>query len=97
LHTRRYRQDCQRLFGYFIDHEPDSAFGGEAERQNEDAAFVQTQSLLALYEGYFETATIGESELQPDELLELTKEMFPSAHEANSMNLHLYRSACGRP
>lgn len=24
LHTRKYRQDCQMLFGRFIDHEPDS-------------------------------------------------------------------------
>lgn len=22
LHTRKYREDCQMLFGYFIDHEP---------------------------------------------------------------------------
>lgn len=99
LHTRLYRQDCQRLFGYFIDHEPDSAFAGEAERQNEDGAFVQTQSLLALFERYFQTETFGESELRLDELLELAEQMFPSAHEERtiSVNLALYRSACGRP
>ena len=101
LHTRLYRQDCERVFGYFIDHEPDSAFGGEAEGQNGDAAFVQTQSLLALFEGYFKTATSGESEFHPneDELLELAKEMFPSAHEERAISAHLqvYRSACGRP
>lgn len=101
LHTRRYRQDCQWLFGYFIDHEPDSAIGGEAEGQNEDAAFVQTQTLLALFEGYFQTSTLEESEFYPhkDELLELAKKMFPSAYEerAISVNSYLYRSACGRP
>jgi hypothetical protein len=89
------------VFGYFIDHEPDSAFGGEAEGQNGDAAFVQTQSLLALFQGYFKTATSGESEFHPneDELLELAKEMFPSAHEERAISAHLqvYRSACGRP
>lgn len=97
LHTRLYRQDCDRLFGYFIDHEPDSAFGGEAERQNGDEAFVHTQSLLALFEEYFETTTLGESEFHPDELLQLAEKTFPSAPDASSVNLHLYRSACGRP
>lgn len=99
LHTRLYRQDCQRLFGYFIDHEPDSAFEGEAEGQNGDEAFVHTQSLLALFEGYFEKVTSEESDLHPDELIELAEETLSSAHQerAISLNLHLYRSACGRP
>lgn len=99
LHTRLYRQDCQRLFGYFIDHEPDSAFEGEAEGQNGDEAFIYTQSLLALFEGYFEKGTSEESEFHPDELSELAAETLPSAHQEKtiSLNLHLYRSACGRP
>lgn len=99
LHTRLYRQDCQWLFGYFIDHEPNSAFGGEAERQNRDAAFIQTQSLLALFEGYFQTVALEESEFYPDKLIELAEEILPLAHEeeAISVNIHLYRSACGRP
>lgn len=101
LHTRLYRQDCEWLFGYFIDHELDSVFGGEAEGQNGDAAFVKTQSLLALFEGYFQTSALEESEFHPheDELLELAKKTFLSAHEDRdiSVNSHLYRSACGRP
>lgn len=99
LHTRLYRQDCERLFGYFIDHEPDSAFGGETESKNGDVAFVQTQSLLARFEGYFETATLGESEFHRNERSELAAETFSSAHHKSniSVNLYLYRSACGRP
>ena len=27
LHTRKYREDCQMLFGYFIDHEPNLKVG----------------------------------------------------------------------
>jgi hypothetical protein len=80
LHTRKYRQDCELLFGYFIDHEPDSEFGDEVKRQNLDTAFAQTQVLLALFEQHFEIEASGESDLHQDK-----------------RNLHLYRTACGRP
>jgi hypothetical protein len=66
LHTRKYRQDCERLFGDFIDHEPESELRDEANRQNLEAAFAQTQALLALFEGYFETAASGEPKLHQD-------------------------------
>jgi len=66
LHTRQYREDCEMLFGYFIDHEPDSEFGDEVERQNLDTAFAQTQALLALFEQHFEIEAVGESELHQD-------------------------------
>ncbi len=66
LHTRQYRQDCEMLFGRFIDHEPDSEFRDDANRQNLDAAFARTQALLALFEGYFEAEVTGEAELHQD-------------------------------
>lgn len=53
LHTRKYRQDCELLFGYFVDHEPESECRDEANSQNMEAAFAQTQALLAVFEEYF--------------------------------------------
>jgi|SRR5919199_1300824 hypothetical protein len=97
LHTRKYRGDCERLFGYIIDHEPDCEFWGEAKRQNLNAAFAQTQELLALFEGYFETDASPEFELHPDHAINLAEETFQSENEADKGHLHLYRSACGRP
>lgn len=97
LHTRQYRQDCEGLFGYFIDHQPDSEFCAQTKRQNLDAAFVQTQSLLALFEEYFETDASAESELHQDNALNLLQEKVQSVNEADPVNLHLHRSACGRP
>ena len=86
LHTRKYRQDCELLFGHFIDHEPDSELWSEAN-QNLDTVFAQTQALIALFEQYFETDTV----------MKLSQERFQSENMADAGNLHIYRSACGRP
>ncbi|MEW6492625.1 MAG: glycine-rich domain-containing protein-like [Cyanobacteriota bacterium] len=53
LHTRKYRQDCIMLFNNFIDHEPETERSDEVNSPNIEAAFAQTQALLALFEGYF--------------------------------------------
>ena len=95
LHTRRYRQDCEMLFGCFIDHDPESELQGEANQHNLDAAFAQTQALLALYERHFEESVSGEFELYPVKGLELTK--YQSQIGNDQRDIHLYRSACGRP
>ncbi|HEY9669038.1 MAG TPA: glycine-rich domain-containing protein-like [Coleofasciculaceae cyanobacterium] len=87
LHTRKYRQDCEMLFGDFIDHQPASELSGETGQQNLDAAFVQTQALLALFEGYFET-TSEVAEVHEAELAQ---------YQPQQEHLHLYRAACGRP
>jgi hypothetical protein len=96
LHTRKYRQDCELLFGYFIDHEPESEFWGEAN-QTLDTAFAQTQALMALFEQCFETDTAEEMELRPTIGMEIDRERFPSENMTDTGNLHIYRSACGRP
>ncbi len=80
LHTRQYRQDCQQIFGRFMDHEPNSIVTSDCECEKMEAAFTQTQALLALFEKYF----IPESPAQ-------------SGQDIDWGNLHLYRSACGRP
>lgn len=56
LHTRKYRQDCIMLFDNFIDHEPEPERSDEMNSPKMEAAFAQTQALLALFEGYFENA-----------------------------------------
>lgn len=41
LHTRKYREDCQMLFGYFIDHEPNLKIRQKVEGrgQKDEAEF----------------------------------------------------------
>ncbi len=35
LHTERYRADCQRLLGRFLDHDPDAHIPPEMRRRSE--------------------------------------------------------------
>jgi uncharacterized protein DUF1399 len=51
LHTRKYRQDCQMLFGRFIDHEPGLKLWGISDQLSLDTAFAQTTTLLVEYFG----------------------------------------------
>lgn len=97
LHTRQYRKDCEMLFGCFIDHDPESELWGEANQHNLDAAFAQTQALLALYERHFQEAVSGEFELYPVKGLELIKYQSQIENDKRDRDLHFYRSACGRP
>ena len=105
LHTRKYRQDCEMLFGYFIDHEPESESSDEGSSDDLDAAFVQTQVLLAAFEQYFNS-----DQLLADGLLkavgtnhrgtEFAEQRIGGNREIKEVRekiLHLSRSACGRP
>lgn len=47
LDTRKYAQDCQWLFGYFVHHYPYFGMGGEAEKQALETAFSSTRTLFA--------------------------------------------------
>ena len=49
LDTRKYEQDCQWLFGYFVHHYPYFGMGSDAEQQAIDTTFARTQSLFAQY------------------------------------------------
>ncbi len=96
LHTRKYRQDCEMLFGYIIDHEPESAVWSETNQQTLDAAFAQTQAVLARWQRYFEVDS-AEAELPLIKQWELTERELQSRYENNKGDLQLQRSACGRP
>lgn len=97
LHTRQYRQDCEWLFGRFIDHAPDSEFGDEGDRSILDAAFAQTQALLTLFEKDFIVTGFGEVTSNPSNDLKLVDYQCPANNAGNQHNLHLHQSACGRP
>ena len=50
LDTAKYREDCNQLFGHFIDHWPYSGLHGEDDWQSQQTAFTATQ---ALFEQHF--------------------------------------------
>ena len=51
LDTRKYAQDCQWLFGYFVHHYPYFGLGSDTERQALEMAFSRTQILFAEHFG----------------------------------------------
>ena len=56
LDTEKYRQDCQHLFGRFIDHWPYLGLGDQADRQLLQERFEQTQDL---FESHFGIGALG--------------------------------------
>ncbi|MEW6494435.1 MAG: glycine-rich domain-containing protein-like [Cyanobacteriota bacterium] len=96
LNTRKYRKDCQMLFGRYIDHEPDSQFWGKVDSISLDTAFAQTQ---ALFEQYFNQAALGDTisvQLDRREVAECRPEQKKKS-DREWMSLRYHRSACGRP
>ena len=61
LDTRAYREDCQQVFGRFIDHYPYFGIYGQDDYQELKNAFAQT---VALYEQHFGAYPGGGSEAQ---------------------------------
>lgn len=51
LDTAKYREDCNLLFGRFIDHYPYFGVADAAACQQLEQAFAQTQTLLTAYFG----------------------------------------------
>ncbi len=45
LDTAKYREDCQTLFGQFMDHYPYFGMNDESDRQSLKRAFMETKSL----------------------------------------------------
>ena len=46
LDTEKYREDCQKLFDRYLDHFPYLGIRDEADKENLDKAFNETQSLF---------------------------------------------------
>ena len=51
LDTAKYREDCDRLFGKFMDHWPYFGLRDEAQRAELNSAFSQTQQLFEKHFG----------------------------------------------
>ncbi len=94
LHTRKYRQDCQMLFGHFIEHEPDRELWGIANQSSLDTAFAQTAALLA---EYFSEAALGDTKLEQPDPIFLAYNLSRQQKLCEKGYSHLHRSACGRP
>lgn len=45
LDTQRYRQDCEKIFGCYLDHYPYFGIDGQTTLADLDAAFATTQRL----------------------------------------------------
>lgn len=94
LNTRKYRKDCQMLFGRYIDHEPDSEFWDKVNSISLDTAFAHTQ---ALFEQYFHQAALGETIREQLDRHELAECRLPQNSDREQTSLRYHRSACGRP
>jgi hypothetical protein len=46
LDTAKYREDCNQLFGHFLDHYPYFGIGDDNAKQALEAAYTQTQALF---------------------------------------------------
>ncbi|HSH87298.1 MAG TPA: hypothetical protein VK958_08640 [Methylophilus sp.] len=53
LDTRAYRQDCDQVFGHFIDHYPYFGIYGEEDYQNLKNAFLETVTLYEIHFGEY--------------------------------------------
>lgn len=51
LDTGKYREDCQILFGQFMDHYPYFGMKDESDRQSLEGAFNETQALWVKHFG----------------------------------------------
>jgi len=45
LDTKKYRADCEKIFGYYADHYPYVGMDGKTTREDSESAFARTQQL----------------------------------------------------
>jgi hypothetical protein len=85
LQTRKYREDCQFLFGCYLDHEPEdeSEDPSPQAKSDSDAAFAHTQ---ALFKQHFGVGSFGDTLLNSADGVELGQDRTACG-----------RPSCGRP
>jgi hypothetical protein len=66
LDTKKYAEDCDNVFGYFLHHDPYFGINGELDRRNNQEAFALTQDLWA---NTFGSPMISQAELTLDKIL----------------------------
>jgi hypothetical protein len=89
LQTRKYREDCQFLFGCYLDHEPEDELEEISPQPHSDldTAFTQTQ---VLFEQHFGIGLFEDTLLNSVDGVELNPE------QQNAFKRRYY-AACGRP
>ncbi|MEI7993453.1 MAG: hypothetical protein WCH01_00990 [Methylococcaceae bacterium] len=58
LDTQKYAKDCQKVFGFFLHHDPYFGIGGDEDRKRNSDAFAKTQQL---WNKSFSTPLLGPS------------------------------------
>jgi len=64
LHTLKYAEDCQKIFGFYLHHDPTVGAGGEDEQRQLQETFVVTQRL---WQEAFGVPLVQESKVKLDE------------------------------
>ena len=59
LDTRAYREDCNMVFGYFLNHYPYFGINGEQDYSNLKTAFQETVNLYEKHFGPYPSSTIN--------------------------------------
>jgi len=95
--TRKYREDCELLFGRFIDHFPYFGLRGELDRQDLETSFVRTK---ALFEQHFGADSLGAAAAPPHVYVEPPGDWsidFPNQMDESAACIPLYPSMEERP
>lgn len=81
LDTQKYTSDCQLLFGHVVHHFPYFGLRNEADWQDWNAAFAQTQALFA---AHFGATTLGEANSHQDVDIELVQDRSQQSEDGAS-------------
>lgn len=63
LDTTKYHQDCELLFGRYVHHFPYFSLRGEADEQNWQAAFADTQTIFKQHFGIASSDKLDRSKI----------------------------------
>ncbi len=64
LDTKAYRQDCQMVFGYFLDHFPYYGIRSDEDKKNRDSSFDETNKLYKNHFGVHPSSLDGSACVQ---------------------------------
>lgn len=95
LHTQKYQEDCQFLFGYYLDHQPENEsdnLSGVTD-SNLNAAFICTQAAI---KHSFDILLLKELWASLRIQLKLPQEQ-PVPSRQGRFSIADERAACGRP
>jgi hypothetical protein len=88
LDTRKYAEDCYRIFGEFLHHYPYFGTEGEDDKQQNREAFAVTQQL---WEDAFGTPMVAETGLNLDKVL---GSYDPAPRDVTRNSVYAFPQAC---